>query len=116
MQRVIYTIKTMTQVSYGTVFLVLTVEVIICELALVGRITIVVDEEFFALIDEAQRPKEYLFGCVGEMVAHVGCIGMVIEATISQHQCAVGFRPFETVAVEDGVFKSGVVAMIDQND
>jgi len=96
--------------------LVLAVEVKTFDSTLVGRITVVVDEQFLTHIDEAQRTEEYFFGGVDKVVTHVRRVGMVIQAAITQHQSAVGLRPFEAVTVEDGVFKGRVVAMIDQND
>ena len=96
--------------------LVLTVGVIAFDDALIGGITVVVDEEFFADINKTQGAEEDFLGGIDEVVLHVGGVRMIIQAAVTQQQGAVAFRPLEAVAVEDRVFKSGVVAMIDENN
>ena len=65
--------------------LVLTVSVIISDLALIRRVAIVVDEQFLALFDVAYGTKEYFFGGIDKMIAHIRRIRMVIQAAITEH-------------------------------
>ncbi len=91
------------------------VGVIIGNLALVRRITIVIHEQFFALLNQPQRTEENFFGGINEVIAHIWRVGVVIQTAVTQYQRTVGFCPFKSIAIDDGVFEGCVVSMVDQN-